>query len=199
MGGVMNFLYNLSFGKSLFLNSRISLSLCANLMFIFLTSYSPNVNATLQCGDCDRRGDGTTIVDALNSAQITAGLSVPTAMQQCLCDVNNSGDIEILDALFLAQTSAGYQPTLDCPTTCPGLSLGDVWLESQPSSIVRGDELYIDVFINTFQTAVGAYHFHIYFDEAMFDVDTSFGSNGVDYHPLPQVGYGHQPAPGEFH
>lgn len=199
MGGVMNFLYNPSYGKYLFLNSRISVSFCANLLFVFLFFYTPHLNAQWQCGDCDHRGDGITIVDALNAAQMTAGLSTPTAIQQCICDVNNSGNVDILDALYIAQTSAGYQPTLNCPTTCPGFSLGDVWLETPTSSIIRGNDIYLNVFLNTFQTAVGAYHFHIYFDEAMFDVDTSYGSNGVLYHPVPQVGYGYQPAQGEFH
>lgn len=57
-------------------------------------------SACVLCGD----GDGDIdILDALRVAQITAGLFLPGPGDLAVCDVNRSGAVEVLDALWIAQ------------------------------------------------------------------------------------------------
>jgi hypothetical protein len=69
--------------------------------------------AGMICGDCSGNQVGPDIVDALMAAQLAASMPVPSA-QPALCDVNGSGDVEILDALLLAQAAAQTQVVLNC-------------------------------------------------------------------------------------
>jgi hypothetical protein len=67
------------------------------------------------CGDCDRNGAVSTILDALAAAQISVtAIPAPPLQGEC-CDVNASGSIDILDALLMAQSSAGIPVSLACP------------------------------------------------------------------------------------
>ena len=74
----------------------------------------PSPPVPVICGDCSGNGVGPDIVDALVTAQMAASISVPGAVQEA-CDVNSSGQVEILDALLVAQSAAHLQITLSCP------------------------------------------------------------------------------------
>jgi hypothetical protein len=67
------------------------------------------------CGDCNTDTTGPTIVDALVAAQFSAGIGTPTVLQTGCCDVNSSMTIDIIDALQMAQVSAGIMLMLSCP------------------------------------------------------------------------------------
>jgi hypothetical protein len=69
---------------------------------------------TSACGDCDDNGVYVTILDALVGAQLAAGLTTPSAAQQCACDADGSGALTILDALRMAQSAAALPVTLSC-------------------------------------------------------------------------------------
>ena len=67
------------------------------------------------CGDCDQSGTGPDILDALLAAQIAAAVALPPPAGGGCCDVTGSLSVDVLDALLIAQESAGIQPTLACP------------------------------------------------------------------------------------
>ena len=65
------------------------------------------------CGDCN--GDGiVSILDALMGARHAVTLVVLTGIQFASCDVEQDGDVDILDALAIAQVSTGLSVTLTC-------------------------------------------------------------------------------------
>jgi hypothetical protein len=66
------------------------------------------------CGDCNLNGVGPDVVDALTAAQIAVATIVPTAEQAACCDVNTSGQVDVVDALFIAQAAAGISILLVC-------------------------------------------------------------------------------------
>ena len=67
------------------------------------------------CGDCDLNGIGPNITDALVAAQIAAGVTAATPPQTSACDVDLTHSITVVDALRMAQSSAGLPITLSCP------------------------------------------------------------------------------------
>jgi len=67
------------------------------------------------CGDCNSDAAGPSIIDSLVAAQFSAGIGTPTMLQTGCCDVNSSMSIDIIDALQMAQVSAGLPLTLICP------------------------------------------------------------------------------------
>jgi hypothetical protein len=85
---------------------------------LVLTLLAPLAGAQMICGDCDGNG-AITVLDALVAAQIAAGITTPTPVQQALCDVQGDIDVDVVDALRLAQEAAGLTPGLTCPDTRP--------------------------------------------------------------------------------
>ena len=69
---------------------------------------------TALCGDCDENGLGPDVIDALTAAQIAVGLITPTVVQAACCDVDISGIVDVVDALFIAQFAAGLPAILMC-------------------------------------------------------------------------------------
>jgi len=67
------------------------------------------------CGDCNLGGTGPDILDALTAAQIAVGLTMPSVVQEACCDVNSSMGVDVVDALLMAQSSAGLPAVLVCP------------------------------------------------------------------------------------
>jgi hypothetical protein len=67
------------------------------------------------CGDCDLDGNAPTIIDALVAAQLAAGAAAATPPQTAACDVDSTHSITVVDALRMAQVSAGLPVTLSCP------------------------------------------------------------------------------------
>lgn len=166
------------------------------LLFLILSPL--NSFGNMQCGNCDLQSDGITIVDALVAAQISAGLVPARVLQDCSCDVDNSGTITILDSFLIANVVAGIQRTFDCPTMCYGSSAGEVWLDGAFNLVSFGDNLDLELNVNAYQSSVGAFHFDIYYDPILFEVDTTFGESGVLYHPKPSLGLVYIPLPGEL-
>ena len=66
------------------------------------------------CGDCNVNGIGPDVIDALTAAQIAVGAVVPTMSQAACCDVDSSMNVDVIDALFMAQSAAGLPATLVC-------------------------------------------------------------------------------------
>ena len=66
-------------------------------------------------GDCDLDGIGPDVLDAFQSATITAGLSVPTPAQVHCCDVNGHMQSDVLDALLIARSAAWLPIVFTCP------------------------------------------------------------------------------------
>jgi hypothetical protein len=67
------------------------------------------------CGDCNLNTTGPEITDALVAAQIGVGLVTPSTPQTGCCDADSSGNIDVIDALRIAQGAAGLTVTLVCP------------------------------------------------------------------------------------
>ena len=75
--------------------------------------FSFQVPSMALCGDCD--GDGSvTILDALAAAHHGAGIITLVGQQFTDCDVNSTAQVDVLDALILAQAAAGLGVTLNC-------------------------------------------------------------------------------------
>ncbi|MFC2074642.1 dockerin type I repeat-containing protein [Bdellovibrionota bacterium] len=89
------------------------------LLCLFFTPVKSSAQCYLfDCGDCNLdRSFGVT--DALEAAQIAAGIKPLQTYQDKMCDVDGSGRIEILDALILAQKAVGNptQPFRCFPVT----------------------------------------------------------------------------------
>lgn len=99
------------------LSSRIpSIRLSVCLLVLGLVAHGM---AQLACGDCDARGDGTTLLDGLAAARITVGLDSPTSAQATACDVDSSGITDVRDVFLLASHSAGLPATLQCGAAPP--------------------------------------------------------------------------------
>lgn len=65
----------------------------------------PLSGAPASCGDCLADGDGPNVIDALAAARLGASMEMPgTSLDNC--DVDGSGDVNIMDALRIAQASA---------------------------------------------------------------------------------------------
>ena len=71
----------------------------------------------------------------LTIAQVTLALAPISPTTAHLCDVDRNGRIDILDALLLAQVSAGLPVILDCPTTGSSCRI----TSHAPGDIVSGD------------------------------------------------------------
>lgn len=168
-------------------------------LFIFILVFSASgyrAYASYPCGDCDRHGDGITILDALTAAQISAGTIRSQTLQNCSCDVDGSGITTVLDALRLAQIAAGFTPAINCPASCPSADEGEAWLEGPITSVQQGQTFDLLFFLNLDQTNVGAYHFNIYYDASEFEVDTTYANNGILYDPIPSIGFVNPAIPG---
>ncbi len=68
-------------------------------------------NIEQECGDIDDDGFATA-GDALGVLQVAVGLR---DCQECYCDVNGSGNINVLDALTVLRASVDLPPALRCP------------------------------------------------------------------------------------
>ena len=69
---------------------------------------------TFLCGDVNLDGR-VDVVDALMSAQASAGVFTLGREQQRAADVNHSGFVDIIDALLISRYSSGLPITLACP------------------------------------------------------------------------------------
>jgi hypothetical protein len=98
---------------------RLSLDDGVSPIFGICTTLPFDVDNTILCGaicgDCDLNTVGPDILDALTSAQISAGLITPTFAQTACCDVDTSGTVTILDSLLMAQSATGLAVVLSCP------------------------------------------------------------------------------------
>jgi hypothetical protein len=74
------------------------------------------LNRCILCGDSNGDLD-VTASDALYSLAVSVGIET---CDPCICDVNNSGSINVTDALTILRTAVGSGPTMSCPA-CEGL------------------------------------------------------------------------------
>lgn len=67
------------------------------------------------CGDCSGDGLAFDVRDALVASQLAVGVRNPTRDELACCDTDASGAITVVDALALAQRSAGIPSAVMCP------------------------------------------------------------------------------------
>lgn len=74
------------------------------------------LNRCILCGDTDGNLD-VTASDALYSLAVSIGIE---SCDACVCDVNNTGSVNVTDALSILKTAVGAGPPMSCPP-CEGL------------------------------------------------------------------------------
>ena len=76
-----------------------------------LATIEPSEAGGILWGDCNL-DSAVDVTDALFAAQADIGLLNPTSSERAHCDVNGDADLDIIDALLVALSSAGFPVTL---------------------------------------------------------------------------------------
>jgi hypothetical protein len=90
--------------------------LASCLLVLALQAGVASQSCMTSCGDCNLDGQRN-VLDALEAAQIAVGIMLPTLEQTLSCDVEPTppdGDIDILDALYMARKATGLPVSLGC-------------------------------------------------------------------------------------